>query len=191
MVAPGRTWFFAVGALATVASVAGRAALAQQAELPKFSGNGSITQAIDGEQGAVLDIGSGITMTFPKGLPVGRSRLVTLKKAAKKPTGAQIQKGFTPVGTPVEFSTPLNTAKEPIVLSIAQKADPRKKAERLVLAVEVSTLCNDQNKGTKGKNGLCSGWELVDAEYEGAALIAKLTSTGGGRLVFGLVAPDK
>jgi hypothetical protein len=37
-------------------------------------------------------------------------------------------------------------------------------------------------------NGLCSGWEIFDAQYDaaGAQLIAKLQSTGGLRLVFGL-----
>jgi hypothetical protein len=160
-------------------------------EMPKFSGNGSVTQAINGDLGAVLDVGAGITMTFPKGIPVGRSRLVTFKKAAKRPTGAQVQKGFEPIGTAVDFNTPVSAGDAPIELSIPQKGDPRKKAERLVLAMEVGTLCNAENKATKQKNGLCSGWELTDAEYDvaGQRLLAKLQSTGGLRLVFGLVAP--
>jgi hypothetical protein len=187
MSASDRMWFWALIVMASATLVR-----AEDAGLPRFTGKGSVTQAIDGEQGAILDIGSGITMTFPKGLPVGRSRLVTLKKAAKKPSPAQVQKGFTPISTPVDFSTPISAGSAPIVLTIAQKTDPRKKSERLVLAVEVGTLCNDQNKSTKQKNGLCSGWELVDAEYDGSqGLVARLQSTGGMRLVFGLVAPAK
>jgi len=157
-------------------------------EMPRFTGNGSITQAINGDVGAILDIGGGQTMTFPKGIPVGRSRLVTLKKAAK-PSGAQVHKGFTPVGNAVEFNTPVCAGKAPIVVAQALKKDPSKKGARLVLAMEVGTLCNDDNKKYKLKNGLCSGWEILEASYDagGAQLIAKLQSTGGLRLVFGLL----
>jgi hypothetical protein len=189
MATPARSWFWVV-----IATALAPAVLAEDTESPTFSGKGSVTQAIDGDKGAVFDIGSGITMTFPKGLPVGRSRLVTLKKAAKRPNGAQVQKGFTPIGTAVDFSTPIAAGSAPMVLAMTQKSDPRKKSsERLVLAMEVGTLCNDQNKSTKQKNGLCSGWELVDADYEGAAqrLVAHLRSTGGMRLVFGLVSAER
>jgi hypothetical protein len=160
-------------------------------EMPRFTGNGAITQAINGDVGAVLDIGSGLTMTFPKGIPVGRSRLVTFKKSARKPSGAQVQKGFVPLGTPMEFNIPVSAGDSPIVVSMATKTDPRKKGEKLVLAMEVGTLCTPENKATKGKNGLCSGWELVDANFDPAAgaLTAKLQSTGGQRLVFGMIMP--
>jgi hypothetical protein len=168
--------------------LAASSALAEE-EMPRYSGNGSITQAINGDVGAILDIGSGLTMTFPKGIPVGRSRLVTFKKSAKKPSGAQVQKGFTPLGTPMEFNMPVSAGGSPIVVAMAMKSDPRKKAEKLVLAMEVGTLCDDHNKGTKGKNGLCSGWELIDADFESAAqqVVAKVQSTGGLRMVFGLL----
>ena len=184
----GKSSLVAAFALVLVSS----SALAEE-EMPRFTGNGAITQAINGEVGAILDIGGGLTMTFPKGIPVGRSRLVTFKKAAKKPAGAQVQKGFTPLGTPLEFNMPVSAGGAPIVVAMPMKADPRKKSERLVLAMEVGTLCNDQNKATKGKNGLCSGWELVDAEFDsaGGQLVAKLQSTGGMRMTFGTVAPEK
>jgi hypothetical protein len=166
------------------------AARAEDAELPKFTGNGSVAQSIDGDLGASFDIGSGITMTFPKGTPVGHMRLLTLKKASKKPTGSQVEAGFTPIGTPLDFNPPISAGSSPIILTMTQKADPRKKAEKIVLAVEIGTLCNAENKATKQKNGLCSGWELIDADYESAAqrLVARLQSTGGMRLVFGVLA---
>jgi hypothetical protein len=156
-------------------------------EMPRFSGNGSVTQAINGDVGAVLDIGGGQTMTFPKGIPVGRSRLVTLKKAAK-PAGPQVQKGFSPLNA-VEFNTPVSAGGSPIVVSLAMKKDPSKKGFKLVLAMEVGTLCTDENKKFKLKNGLCSGWEIQPAQYDAAAqaVVAKLQSTGGLRLVFGLM----
>jgi hypothetical protein len=158
-------------------------------EMPRFTGKGSLTQAINGDVGAVLDIGGGQTMTFPKGIPVGRSRLVTLKKAGN-PSGAQVHKGFTPLGSAMDFNTPVSAGRAPIIVAMSMKKDPSKKGARLVLAMEVGTLCNDENKKYKLKNGLCSGWEILDAEYDaaGAQLIAKLQSTGGQRLVFGLLA---
>jgi len=178
-----------LGLLAASVLLLSAARSSAEEEMPRFTGNGSVTQAINGDVGAVLDIGSGLTMTFPKGIPVGRSRLVTFKKAAKKPSGAQVQKGFTPVGTALEFNMPVSAGSSPILLSMATKTDPRKKGDRLVLAMEVGTLCNDDNKATKGKNGLCSGWEIVDAEFDGGAgaVTAKLQSTGGMRMVFGLL----
>jgi hypothetical protein len=158
-------------------------------EMPRYTGKGSITQAINGDVGAILDIGGGVTMTFPKGIPVGRSRLVTMKSAAK-PNGPQVHKGFAPLGTAVEFNTPVSAGRAPIVVAQALKKDPSKKGSRIVLAMEVGTLCNDDNKKYKLKNGLCSGWEILEASYDaaGAQLIAKLQSTGGLRLVFGLLA---
>lgn len=161
---------------------------AKKEEMPRFTGNGSVTQAINGDVGAILDVGGGLTMTFPKGIPVGRSRLVTMRKAAK-PAGAQVQKGFTPIGNAIEFNTPVSAGKLPIVVMQSFKKDPSKKGARLVLAMEIGTLCNDENKKYKLKNGLCSGWEILDASYDaaGGQLIAKLQSTGGLRLVFGLL----
>jgi hypothetical protein len=55
--------------------------------------------------------------------------------------------------------------------------------------MEIGTICSDENKKFKLKNGLCSGWEILPAQYDAAGqqLIAKLQSTGGLRLVFGLL----
>jgi hypothetical protein len=197
MAALGLRFFRNVSVLTlTLAALAGSQAFAEEGEeaakkgdeMPRFTGAGSITQAINGDVGAILDIGGGQTMTFPKGIPVGRSRLVTFKKAAK-PTGPQVHKGFTVLGNAVEFNTPVSAGGSPIVVAMALKKDPSKKGARLVLAMEVGTLCNDENKKFKLKNGLCSGWEIFDASYDaaGAQMLAKLQSTGGQRLVFGLL----
>ena len=178
------------GWVALLGAVFCQVAVAEDAAVPTFTGNGSVTQAINTDTGAVLDIGAGITMLFPKGLPVGRSRLVTFKKATKKITPAQVQKGFSPLGTPLDFNMPISAGGgSPMEVAVAVKNDPRKVGMKLVLAMEVGTLCNDENKHSKLKNGLCSGWELVEADYDGSGrrLVAKLQSTGGLRLVFGLV----
>ena len=178
------------GWVALVSAVLCQVAVAEDAALPTFTGKGSVTQAINTDTGALLDIGTGITMLFPKGLPVGRSRLVTFKKATKKINAAQVQKGFSPLGAPLDFNMPISAGgAPPMEVAIAVKNDPRKVGMKLVLAMEVGTLCNDQNKSTKLKNGLCSGWEIVEADYDGTGrrLVAKLQSTGGLRMTFGLV----
>jgi hypothetical protein len=178
--------------VALISLVCGSAALAQEAAggIPTYTGKGSVNQAINTDTGAVFDLGGGITMLFPKGLPVGRSRLVTLKKATKKIAPAQVKKGFVPLGTALDFSTPISAGGgSPMEVAVAVKNDPRKAGTKLVLAMEVGTLCNAENKSTKMKNGLCSGWEFTDAEYDSAGrrLVAKLSSTGGFRMTFGLL----
>jgi hypothetical protein len=156
--------------------------------MPTYTGKGKVTEAINGDTGAVFDIGGGITMTFPKGLPVGRSRLVTLQKAGKLP-GKLAHSKFQPVGPSLEFSGAFNTNRAPIVLAMTSKKDPSKKGMKLVVAMEVGTFCEGANKAHKIKGGLCSGIELQDAEYDSAGqrVVANLRSTGGLRLQFGLV----
>ena len=155
-----------------------------------YSGKGSVTEAIDSDRGALFDIGGGVTMMFPRGLPVGHSRLVTLKKAKKKPSAGQIHAGFKPLGVALEFDGAFNTAGKPVVLAMSVKNDPSKKGQKLVVAMEVATFCEAHNKAFKLAGGLCSGWELQDASYEGGRIVAKLRSTGGMRMQFGMVPED-
>jgi hypothetical protein len=177
------------GCLALLSAMLCHSALAQDASIPTFTGKGSVTQAINTDTGALFDLGGGVTMMFPKGLPVGRSRLVTLKKAGKAINANAVQKGFAPLGMALDFSTPIAAGGAPMEVAVPVKNDPRKAGRKLVLAMEIGTLCNDTNKSAKLKNGLCSGWEFIDAEYDGTGrrLVAKLQSTGGLRMVFGLL----
>jgi hypothetical protein len=156
-------------------------------ETPTFTGRGKVTDAVNTDTGAIFDMGTGITMTFPKGLPVGRSRIVTLEKA--KPLPAKLIPGFKPLGPAVLFSGAFGTAGKPIVLAIATKNDPSQRGMKLVLAMEVGTFCEAANKAYRVSTGLCSGFELQDAEYDpvGKRLLGKLVSTGGLRLQFGFV----
>ena len=162
------------------------------AQMPTYSGKSSVTDAIDTSTGAVFKIGGGISMLFPKGLPVGHSRLVTLKKAKRKPKPSQIHKKFKPQGKALDFTGALNAPERPIILALAASREPKKKGFRLVLAMEIGTFCDASNKKFKLKSGLCSGWELHDAEYDHGrkSIIAKLRSTGGMRMQFGWV-PEK
>jgi hypothetical protein len=159
------------------------------AGMPTFTGKGKVTEAINADTGAVFDIGGGITMTFPKGLPVGRSRLVTLQKAKGALPGKLGNPKFQGVGPALDFSGAFNTGRSPIVLAYASKKDPVKRGMKLVVAMEVGTFCEGPNKSHKLKGGLCSGIEFQDAEYDsaGGRVVANLRSTGGLRLQFGLV----
>lgn len=167
---------------------------AQDAEggMPTFTGKGKVTETVNGDTGAIFDIGGGASMMFPKGLPVGRSRLVTLQKAKGRLPTQLAHPKFKPLGPALEFSGAFSTAHKPIVLSVVQKSDPITRGMKLVLAMEVGTFCEGPNKAHKLKSGgLCSGFELTEAEYdaEGKRMVAKLHSTGGLRMQFGLV-PD-
>ena len=160
--------------------------------MPTVTGKGKVTEAINGKVGAVFDIGSGITMTFPKGLPVGESRLVTLQKGKALP-GKLVHAKWKGVGPVLDFNGAFTTNRSPIVLAINNPKDPSSAKLKLVLAMEISTLCDASNKAHKQKNGLCSGFELHEAEYDDSSkqLVAQLTSTGGMRMQFGLVPADE
>jgi hypothetical protein len=162
---------------------------AQDGAMPTFSGKGKVTDAINGKLGAIFDIGGGITMLFPKGLPVGESRLVTLEKSRSRLPSKLVHPKFSGVGPVLDFNGAFNTAGKPIILSAPAKRDPTKKGTRLVVAMEIGTFCDGPNKAHKLKSGLCSGFELHDAEHDGVAgrLVAQLRSTGGLRLQFGTV----
>jgi hypothetical protein len=161
---------------------------AKTGPMPTFTGKGKVTEAINMDTGAIFDIGGGITLMFPKGLPVGRSRLVTLQKArGRLPT--KLIAGFKPVGPALDFTGAFNTSGKPMVLSIPSKPNPIKRGQKLVVAMEVGTFCEKENKAFKLKGGLCSGFELQDAEYDDGnkRLLANLRSTGGLRMQFGTV----
>jgi hypothetical protein len=181
------TWMVVVLACATPSL---QAQPDQPGPMPTFSAKGGkITEAINMDTGAIFDLGGGLTLTFPKGLPVGRSRLVTLQKA--RPIPAQLVPGkFKPVGPALEFSGAFNTSGKPIVLAFSSKQNPIKRGQKLVVAMEVGSFCEGPNKAFKLKGGLCSGFELHDAEYDEGdkRLVANLSSTGGLRMQFGVVA---
>jgi hypothetical protein len=159
------------------------------AEMPTFSAKGGkITEAINMDTGAIFDVGGGVTMTFPKGLPVGRSRLVTLQKSHPLP-GKLVHPKWKPLGPALEFTGAFNTTGKPIVLAMAMKQDPARAGSKIVVAMEVGSFCDGPNKAFKLKGGLCSGFELHDAEYDSSErrVVAKLRTTGGLRMQFGLV----
>ena len=159
------------------------------ASMPTVSAKGGkITDTINGDTGAIFDIGGGMTLTFPKGLPVGRSRLVTLQKGKALP-GKLVHPKWRPLGAALDFTGAFNTSGKPIVLAMSSKQNPIKVGSKLVVAMEVGSFCDGPNKAFKLKGGLCSGFELHPAEYDEGSkrLVANLRSTGGLRMQFGLV----
>lgn len=160
--------------------------------MPTFTGKGKVTDAINGKIGAVFDIGGGVTMTFPKGLPVGESRLVTLQKGKALP-GKLVHPKWKGVGPALDFNGAFTTNRSPIVLAVPSGKDPGNAKMKLVIAMEIGTFCEDKNKAHKVKGGLCSGFELHDAEYDADSkrLVANLASTGGLRMQFGVVPADE
>jgi len=131
-------------------------------------------------------------MTFPKGLAVGRSRLVTLKKGSSLP-GAVVNPKWKPLGPTLDFSGAFNTSGKSIVLAMESKTDPVKTASSLVVAMEVGSFLRRQKQGIpSSKGGLCSGLRAArrpvttraNAGWSPTALHRRL------RMQFGLVPHD-
>ena len=185
------TWmWFSTAALLLFGAVSPSHAEEGDGAMPTITGKGKVTDTVNGDTGAIFDIGGGVTMLFPKGLPVGRSRLVTLQKARGRLPTQLAHPKFKALGPALEFTGAFNAARSPIVLAVAMKRDPAKAGMKLVLAMEVGTFCDGPNKAYKLKSGgLCSGFDLVPAEYDaqGKRLLANLRTTGGLRMQFGLV----
>jgi hypothetical protein len=138
-----------------------------------------------------LDIGKGATLYLPPGLPIGDSRLLTFQMASKNVTPSQVHAKFDRKGPTLQFDGALAAKGNPIIVRLRTAPVPVKPNQRLVLAMELAGLCNDKNKAFKLGNGLCSTWELVDAVYANGELTARLESTGGMRLQFGVVPTDE
>jgi len=145
--------------------VASSAALADA--MPTFKGKGKVTDAIDGDKGAIFDIGGGVTMMFPRGIPVGHSRLVTLQKSRKRPPFSLIHAKFKPLGSALQFDGALNTAGKPIVLSMPMKKDPTRAGTKLVLAMEIATFCEGANKKHKTDKRSMSLSQEAKGDIEG------------------------
>lgn len=157
--------------------------------MPTYTGKGKVHKAIDMDTGAIFDIGGGVTMTFPKGIPVGHSRLVTLKFSRKRPPASLIHPKFKPQGKAISFSGAFNARRTPMVLAMKVRSEPRKRGYKLVLAIEEAGFCEKKNKKFKVGKGLCSTWRTVDAEYDHGSkrIIARIESTSGLRLQFGWI----
>lgn len=157
------------------------------AGMPTYTGRGSVSEAVDSDRGAIYDIGGGITLLLPRGLPIGHSRLLTLKKDNRAPKPADVASGFQRHGQTVRFDGALNAPDSPIELALTLKKAPAKRGFRLVLAMEVAGLCDASNQHNRISQLLCSTWEIIETTYEGGRVVARLGHTGGYRLQFGWI----
>lgn len=160
---------------------------ADSTAMPTYTGRGSVSEAVDSDRGAMFDIGGGITLLLPRGLPIGHSRLLTLRKDNKAPTPADVAPGFQRHGQTVRFDGALNASDSPIELGVAMKKAPEKRGFRFVLAMEVAGLCDASNERNRISQLLCSTWEIVDTTYVANRVVARLHHTGGYRLQFGWI----
>jgi hypothetical protein len=154
-------------------------------ERPTYSGDREVSELVDAKVGAVFEIASGFTMTFPKGIDV--SGVFTLKTTRDRPKSSQIHSDFTRHGSTLFFDGALTATGEPIVVGFSLQREPRREGLKFVLAVEEEAECEGANAKYKLESGMCSHWTVVDTEYDEAAkcMVAKLKNTGGFRLQFG------
>jgi hypothetical protein len=155
---------------------------------PTFAGRDSATGPI-GQLGATLELGSGFRVFFPPRLPIGNSRLLTLRTERRAPRPADIARGFIRQGPAVLFDGAINASRTPLEVSLrVRRLSPRRNM-KLVLANEQAGLCTDTNRHLRLSSGLCSTWALIDAQHDaaGGRIVAPLGTPGGMHLVFGWV----
>ncbi len=110
-----------------------------------------------------------------------------------RPSAAKINPTFTRHAATLRVDQ-LITARDgtPLLVRLHSKRELTKPGEKLVLAVESSGECNDQNKRDKLDDDGCSTWTLYDAAFDSQTneMVARIPSTGGYRMQFGWV-PNK
>lgn len=158
--------------------------LAQQ-KIPTYSGDGEVAELVDGDVGVIFDIGSGLTMKFPKG--VNDTGVYTFKKTRERPGSSQVHPDFNRHGPTLYFDGVLRTSAEPIVVCFGLSREPRREGLKFVLAMEVEGPCEGRYAKYELETGMCSHWVIADTEYDDTnkCMAAELTQTGGFRLQFG------
>lgn len=160
--------------------------------LAEHAGKHSATAAV-GQKGARFTLANGWSLLLPAGLPIGDSRLLTLKVARRRAKGKEVAAGFVPIGPTVNFDGAINATDAPLLaLYRAKRFRPRKR-HRLVLASEYGGFCDGERPGRKLPGGLCAAWRLLDAELdrEAGVVRARVELPGGHRLQFGSVPLEK
>ena len=190
----GRASLLAAGALLLCLGVAAAEDDAPEggAGMPAHTGKHTVSAAI-GQKGARLSLKNGWSLLLPSGLPIGNSRLLTLKVSRRRAKGKEIADGFVPMGPTVEFDGAINATESPLLAMYEAKRFRQRRGHRLVLASEYGGFCEGERVGRKLGGGLCAQWRLVDATLDKTAgqLRAKLELPGGHRLQFGSVPEPK
>jgi len=134
-------------------------------------------------------------LVVPPNLPIGRSRRMTFAVSRQAPRANGVASGFHGVGSVFSFVGAIDATSAPVAVSLRQPRAPGRPNQRLVLAMEQPTICNAQHSQPLpgGSQGLCSGWQIIDAQWADGRLNAEIRTPGGFRLAFGWVpiaAPD-
>jgi len=154
---------------------------------PTVTGRDSATGSV-GQLGMIFELSSA-RLVVPPHLPIGNSRRMTFATSRQAPRPNDIAPGFHRIGPVLSFDGAIDATSAPVVVSIRQRNDPSRPNLRLVLAVEQPAICNAEHSQRlpSGAQGLCSGWDLVDARFADGQLSGDMRTPGGFRLAFGSV----
>ncbi len=170
----------ALGGILVISSLV----VAQQA-IPTYTGDREITEMVDADVGAVLELDDGLSVILPKGIDA--TGVFTLKKTRDRPDSSQVHPEFTRHGPTMLFDAPLKASNKPIVVGLGLKRAPRREGLKFVLAAEREGPCEGRNAKYELESGMCSHWTIVTTEYDdqNRRMVAKLMRTDGLRLQFG------
>jgi hypothetical protein len=139
-----------------------------------------------GLDGARLVLQKRFSVLVPPGLSMIGRDATTLKLASQRATAREIATGFTPIGPTTTFDRAINASERPLTVEYKGGAIRPQAGRRFVLAVETRVFCANAREGARALgNGLCSGWEFVDAVRLPVGLRARLPIAQGLRLQFG------
>jgi hypothetical protein len=163
---------------------------------PTRSGARDATAAV-GQDGMTFELHNKARLFVPPHLPIGSARRMTFAESRDRFVPSEVHSAtpgsrFTRIGPVLSFDGTINATTAPVVVSIHQPHDPTRAGQRLVLAMEQATICQEGMSHVPGSTSLCSGWDFIDARYDDHAhrLSADMRTPGGYRLVFGnLTAP--
>lgn len=158
---------------------------------PKIvTGESSASDAADTGRALIFDV-AGIAVELPACTPEADVRVITVSWDTKdRPNAARIHPKFTRHAATLRMDQAITARNDaPLLVRLQSKRELAKPAEKLVLAVESSGECNEQNKRDKLDDGGCAHWQLFDATFDGQRneMVARVPATGGYRLQFGWV----
>jgi hypothetical protein len=161
---------------------------------PTRTGARDATAAV-GQDGMTFELHSKARLVVPPHLPIGSARRMTFAESRDRFVPSEVHTAtpgstFTRIGPVLSFDGTINATTAPVVVSIAQPRDPSRAGQRLVLAMEQATICQEGMSHVPGSTSLCSGWDFLDAHYDASArrLSAEMRTPGGYRIVFGNLA---
>ena len=158
-----------------------------------MTGESSASDSAETGQTLIFDV-AGIGLELPACTPEADVRVITVSWDTKdRPNATRIHPNFTRHAATLRVDQSI-TAREgaPLAVRLHSKRELSKPGEKLVLAVESSGECNDQNKRDQLDDGGCSNWQMFDATFDSQSneMVARIPATGGYRLQFGWV-PNK